>query len=134
MREEKRKKRYPDAAKPAAFVKKKIMAKDEFHFLLKMQQIRYARNGNVFSLLLFTTRDNSRKEIRKFTDIVKARMRNTDAIGWFDKHSFGVLLHAADSDGASYFAVDIIKKVYENLPSPPYTIFTYPNQWYGGEE
>jgi hypothetical protein len=130
MYKEKRRKNYVKIANPGALVKKKIMAKDAFHFFLTMQKIRYERNDNVFSLLLFETHQNSKKQINTFTKIIKTRIRITDAIGWFDNHSLGIFLHAADNPGASFFAVDIIKKTYHTSPAPSYNIYTYPHLWY----
>ncbi len=61
---------------------------------------------------------------------MKDRVRTIDEIGWFDEGCICALLPCTDHAGAWKFAVDYEDKLVLEQPLPPFSVYTYPTQWY----
>jgi len=105
-----------------------LMGKDQFQLLLRVERARADREGPSFSLVLFKMNEiYTNNYIKEFIQLLQARIRMVDFIGWFDDTTIGIILFSTNIVGANRFILDVEKKT--NTIFPIYTVFSYPDQW-----
>ena len=109
-----------------------IYTLEEFRAVLKHERARADRDGSDFSLVVFEV-GGVNGNIIDTGGMVRAlgeRIRSIDEIGWIDEKSIGVLLPSTNLEGGWIFAVDFEKNYSAKQLLPPFTVYSYPRQWY----
>ena len=105
-----------------------IHSVNEFRSILKREQERADRNGDLFSLLAFEVGVPSKQPgiVAMLTKIVLRRKRHIDEVGWFNNINVGVILPNTTMDGARKLGEDISHELAATGPPPAFTIYGYP--------
>ena len=109
-----------------------IYTLEEFRAVLKHERARADRDGSEFSLVVFEVGSVDGKIIdtRGMVRALGERIRSIDEVGWVDDESIGVLLPSTNLEGGWIFVVDFESKIYTKKSPPPFTVYSYPNQWF----
>jgi lipopolysaccharide/colanic/teichoic acid biosynthesis glycosyltransferase len=109
-------------------VQNSIHSVNEFRSILKREQERADRNGDMFSLLAFEVGVSSKQPglVAMLIKIVLRRKRHIDEVGWFNNINIGVILPNTTMDGARKLGEDISSELAVTGPLPMFTIYGYP--------
>lgn len=106
-----------------------LLGSDELRLSIERERRRSDRTGEPFSLLVLSASQvgNQAAVLKRLAQILKRRLRLTDAPGWLDANRLGVVLPDTPAAGAWKVAGDI-EELYGAAP-PPYQceIYTYPH-------
>ncbi|MGD9245372.1 MAG: sugar transferase [Desulfobacterales bacterium] len=94
-----------------------------------MERARVDRTGSQFSLVLFDTGNSDNGVPQRISQILEARLRITDEVGWFDKLQVGVIMPDTTAQGAWKLAEDVCQSVFDDFRSPFCSVYTYPSDW-----
>jgi lipopolysaccharide/colanic/teichoic acid biosynthesis glycosyltransferase len=85
------------------------MDRRDFFQLIDRERMRTNRSGSPFSLLVLALRamENRASNVKALEDLLLGRLRATDEIGSWSKHTLGVLLPDTTADEAEIVAQDL---------------------------
>lgn len=109
-----------------------ILPQEAFHALVKHERRRADRENSVFSLIAFEVDLRRPGYGRRVADALRHRSRAIDAIGWLAEGCLSILLPATRLEGAWKFAVQAEERMMERFEPPPFTVYSYPDQWFEG--
>ena len=105
-----------------------INSRKEFYKIIDRERERANRNNHKVSLLVFNLEsfpDNSNERKLLIKNIIMEK-RKVDELGWYDKHSIGVILPYTSSRGARQFSVRLSRTLNFIMPDSFCYLFTYP--------
>lgn len=105
-----------------------ILGLEQFRYLLLRERSRADRVRSQLSLVVL---DLSSAAVRNeaLAELflgVQARIRETDAFGWFDRRSLGILLPDTGATGAMVLAKDLMAKLRGVPPGTTWRVYSYP--------
>ena len=106
-----------------------VLGTDEFRRLVVRERNRADRVHSELSLITLDLSGVPWSDLR-LTDLLfalRARVRETDAVGWFDRKSLGILLPDTGAHGALLLAADLRDKLLASLSGAGWRILTYPD-------
>jgi PleD family two-component response regulator len=103
-------------------------SESEFREKLKIERSRTHRNAHEFSLILLKLEplQLNRKKLNRMIQEIHNRIRDIDNMGWYDKHSIGIILPYTSAAGARGFVNNIIHSTNDLKQDTEYTLYTYP--------
>jgi hypothetical protein len=107
---------------------KGINSKRDFYKIVERERERANRNNHQVSLVVFNLKsfpDNSNERKQLIRNIIKEK-RRIDDLGWYDRHSVGVILPYTSSNGARQFSVRVSRTLNFIMPDSFCYLFTYP--------
>jgi hypothetical protein len=107
---------------------KGINSRRDFYRIIEWERERANRNNHQVSLAVFNLKsfpDNS-KELKQLIRNIINEKRKIDELGWYDKHSVGVILPYTSSNGARDFSVRLSRTLNFIMPDSFCYLFTYP--------
>lgn len=109
-----------------------ILSIEQFQAVVKHERARSERDGSEFSLVVFEIAEFEKYEftLTQYMCALRQRVRTIDEVGWFDDRLLGVLLPCTNHEGAWTFAIDFGRDVLSAQRVPPFSVYSYPNQWY----
>lgn len=113
-----------------------IKPAEEFHGILRRECARTDRTGGSFSVVLFDISylEDKLLAAHLLIQILVARARSSDEIGWFDKSRVAIFLHATTGAGAQTLANDICSEIAKRKSHLSWQIYTYPVDWISGTD
>ena len=105
-----------------------INSRKEFYRIIDRERDRANRNNHHVSLIVFNLQsfpDNG-KERKLLIKNINKEKRKVDELGWYDKHSVGVILPYTSSNGARQFSVRLSRTLNFIMPDSFCYLFTYP--------
>jgi hypothetical protein len=105
-----------------------IKSRKDFYKIIERERERSNRNNHQVSLVVFNLDsfpDNGKERKQLISNINKGK-RSIDNIGWFKKHSVGVILPYTSSYGAREFSVRVSRTLNFIMPDSFCYLFTYP--------
>jgi len=106
-----------------------IHSPDGFRELIERERARTDRTGVGFSLVLFRLAGRKRDTyhtLYHLAQLLLARVRSSDEVGWSDKTSLGALLVGAGEAGSRKFGEAILSSLPKGLASPALEVYVYP--------
>jgi hypothetical protein len=107
---------------------KGINSRKDFYRIIERERERANRNNHQVSLVVFNLEsfpDNGKERKQLIKNIIMGK-RSIDELGWYDKHSVGVLLPYTSSLGARHFSVRLSRTLHFIMPDSFCYLFTYP--------
>jgi hypothetical protein len=107
---------------------KGINSRKDFYRIIERERERANRNNHMVSLVVFNLEsfpDDSKERKQLIKNIIKEK-RKVDELGWYDKHSVGVILPYTSSHGARKFSVRLSRTLNFIMPDSFCYLFTYP--------
>ena len=104
---------------------------DDFWTRLHHERARTNRSGCEFCLVVFD-QPNTKSQaslMPSFVEILVARVRTIDAIGWFDDRRIGLILPYTSPDAARHLADEMCQKIASVPLHPEWVVYTYPSVW-----
>lgn len=105
-----------------------INSQNEFIKVIEQERERANRNHHQISLVVFNLDsfpDNGR-ERKQLIKNINQEKRSIDNIGWYKKHSVGVILPYTSSHGAREFSIRVCRTLNFIMPDSFCHLFTYP--------
>jgi hypothetical protein len=105
-----------------------IKSRKDFYKIIANERERANRNNHKVSLVVFNLDsfpDNG-KERKQLINNINQEKRSIDGIGWYMKHSVGVILPYTSSHGAREFSVRVCQTLNFIMPDSFSYLFTYP--------
>ena len=105
-----------------------INSRKEFYRIIDRERDRANRNNHHVSLIVFNLQsfpDNGKERKLLIKNIIEQK-RKVDELGWYDKHSVGVILPYTPSRGARQFSVRLSRTLNFIMPDSFCYLFTYP--------
>ena len=105
-----------------------INSRKEFYKIIERERERANRNNHKVSLVVFNLEsfpDNGKERKLLIKNIIREK-RKVDELGWYDKHSVGVILPYTASNGARQFSVRLSRTLNFIMPDSFCYLFTYP--------
>lgn len=103
-----------------------IVSQDEFRRVLERERDRADRNGNVFSVVLFTADgDDGLASLNRLADWFRQRLRKTDIVGLLDGARLGVAMLDTGVTGATKLCGDILRDLSSEIAA--HEMFVYPD-------
>lgn len=135
MNDTKKKYRIPNIVQVQLSTRNNIFSPQEFKALVKYERIRADRNGNSFSVAIFTNRESQRKLLKKEIAEISGFTRAIDCIGWDESGTVSVLLPDTNGQGAAVFARKVIAgmKVSQSHKLSV-ELYSYPEHWLANSE
>jgi len=106
-----------------------IDSPDRFRQIIERERARTDRTGVCFSLVVFRLAGRKRDTyhtLYHITQLLHARVRASDAVGWSDKASLGALLVGTGEPGARKFGDSVLALLPTGLASPVVEVYVYP--------
>jgi hypothetical protein len=107
---------------------KGLNSRKDFYKIIERERERSNRNNHQVSLVVFNLDsfpDNG-KERKQLINNINKEKRSIDDIGWFKKHSVGVILPYTPSYGAREFSVRVSRTLNFIMPDSFCYLYTYP--------
>ena len=107
---------------------KGINSRKDFYKIIEHERERANRNNHQVSLVVFNLEsfpDNGKESKQLIRNIIKEK-RKIDELGWYQKHSVGVILPYTPSHGARKFSVRLSRTLNFIMPDSFCYLFTYP--------
>lgn len=107
---------------------KGINSRKDFYKIIERERERANRNNHQVSLVVFNLEsfpDDGKERRQLIKNIIKEK-RKVDELGWYDKHSVGVILPYTSSHGARKFSVRLSRTLNFIMPDSFCYLFTYP--------
>jgi len=107
---------------------KGINSRRDFFKIIGRERERANRNNHQVSLIVFNLEsfpDNSSQRKLLIRNIIREK-REIDELGWYNKHSVGVILPYTSSNGARQFSVRLSRSLNFIMPDSFCYLFTYP--------
>ena len=107
---------------------KGINSRKDFFKIIERERERASRNNHQVSLVVFNLEsfpDDGKERKQLISNIVNEK-RRIDDLGWYDKHSVGVILPYTSSNGARQFSVRLSRTLNFIMPDSFCYLFTYP--------
>lgn len=107
---------------------KGINSRREFFKIIEHERERANRNNHQVSLVVFNLDsfpDNGKERKQLIKNIITEK-RKIDELGWYKKHSVGVILPYTSSHGARKFSVRLSRTLNFIMPDSFCYLFTYP--------
>jgi hypothetical protein len=117
---------------PIDFFKSKylnnIKSKKYFYKTIEHERERANRNNHQVSLIIFNLKSFPKDgiETRRLIENIILKKRNIDEIGWFNKHSVGLILPYTSSHGAREFIVRLSSTLQFTISDSFCYLSTYP--------
>lgn len=113
-----------------------LMTPEHTHKTLERERARADRTGAPLSLATFhaTDPDTDRQTLTCLADLLKARLRITDEVGWLSDNQIGALLIATSAKGAWRVIDKILAHFPPDVPRPNCMVYTYPTSRPGWHE
>jgi len=102
--------------------------------LLERERARADRNGQEFSLVVFTQDSARPRDLWRLARTVGLRCRLTDEVGWFDEGRVCAILPDTSNVGAWCFARGVCQSSESYGVRPACMVFTYPSTWAGDDD
>src|SRR5262245_14215475 len=104
---------------------------DSLTQLIRYEEARTDRSGQVFSLVTFAERDpqTARAVLPDLVRFLCHRLRAIDEIGWLSDGRLAALLPYTTVDGANKVADDAFAALVDCEAPPVCEVFSYPMQW-----
>lgn len=114
---------------------RRLISVEQMQWALERERARTDRNGDGFSLLVFTLRNHEEdlREHLRLARILARRIRITDEAGWIAEDKIGVILPSTRVSGAWKLADDLCL-TYTDDPPPVCEVFCYPTDSLEGSE
>jgi hypothetical protein len=105
-----------------------ILSVLEFRRLVEHERQRADRNQHQFSLVLFALGASQKDDsiARNIIGTISRRVRNVDALGWYDEKRLGIMLPYTSTEGATRLIENLLDALDPEIPKPVCDIFTYP--------
>lgn len=106
-----------------------VLSKDVFYRVLRRERYKADRADDCFSLVSFEVGDpeSDGSPFDLLMEVMDARLRATDEIGWIDKRHVGVLLSNTAYRGAWIFANNVLKVLMKHTQAiTGFVIYVYP--------
>jgi hypothetical protein len=102
----------------------------EFRRLVEHERERADRNQHQFSLVLFALEAFQTDDsiTRHIIGTISRRVRNVDALGWYDEKRLGIILPYTSTEGATRLIENLLDALDTEIPKPVCDIFTYPSK------
>ena len=113
-----------------------LYSHEQMHQAIYRERCRSDRSGQEFALVLLRAPRSigpSRTALR-LAHLVLTRSRGTDDVGWFDGETICAILPDTSPEGAAHFADHVIAGMRDASTRPVASIYTYPSQWFPGEQ
>jgi len=107
---------------------KGINSRRDFYKIIERERERANRNNHRVSLVVFNLEsfpDNGKQRKQLIRKIITEK-REIDELGWYNKHSVGVILPYTSSNGARQFSVRLSRTLDFIMPDSFCFLFTYP--------
>lgn len=103
----------------------------EFETILRYERARADRSGNRFAVIALEVQGyfKQKKELIRLLKSLRARIRDTDQLGWLDDRTVGVLLPDTDLEGGWKFIVDFGREYFVQRRPASFTVYCYPEHW-----
>jgi len=105
-----------------------IKSRKDFYKIIANERERANRNHHKVSLVVFNLDSfpDKGKERRQLINNIIKEKRSIDGIGWYKKHSVGVILPYTSSHGGREFSVRVCRTLNFIMPDSFCYLFTYP--------
>jgi len=106
-----------------------LLSQQQMRLLLKKERARSDRTGDVFTIITFAAREpgEATSLFAELARILKARLRLTDEVGWFDQERVAAILPCTPPAGAWKVADDVLL-TWDTAREPPLiTVYAYPD-------
>ena len=103
---------------------------DRFRDLVERERSRTDRTGVRFSMVVFRLSGRKRDTyhtLYHLAEILTARARTSDEVGWFDRSSLAVLLIGAGEAGAAKFGRNVTGSLPSGIAAPAVSVYVYPS-------
>ena len=102
----------------------------QFWRTLERERARANRSGCLLSLVVFrfNQANNGEAKLLQLAEVLLHRVRSTDEIGWFDRHSLGVALPYTSPTGAHRLGRDVCTAMKRYGRVPECLVYCYPSQ------
>ena len=109
-----------------------LAAPDQFRKILDRERARADRTGKGLSVITFAPRcpEAVGPTLACLVTVLRARLRSTDEIGWFDQEQIGAVLTSTPTAGAWKVADDVCAAFPDETPPPICTVYAYPTDDY----
>jgi len=107
---------------------KGINSRKDFYKIIEHERERANRNNHQVSLVVFNLEsfpDDGKERKQLIKNIIKEK-RRIDELGWYKKHSVGVILPYTPSHGARKFSVRLSRTLNFIMPDSFCYLYTYP--------
>jgi lipopolysaccharide/colanic/teichoic acid biosynthesis glycosyltransferase len=113
-----------------------VLARDEFRRLIARERSRADRVVSELSLVVLDLSHANWRDLQpaEFLFAIQGRVRETDAVGWFDRKSLGILLPDTSSVGAYKVATDLRERLHWSPSQASWRIYTYPRERFPDQE
>jgi lipopolysaccharide/colanic/teichoic acid biosynthesis glycosyltransferase len=115
----------------------RIHSTDRFRDLIERERSRSDRTGIPFILVVFRLTGRKRDTYRTLShlaDVLSARARTSDEIGWFDRTSMAILMIGSGEAGAAAFGRSVTASLPEGVTVPSVSVHVYPPAGQGKRE
>ena len=110
-----------------------VHSPDDFKLVLRRERDRADRSNATFSLVVFDVHELSNRELTRFIDIAKKRIRVSDEVGWFDERRIALMLPSTTVTGARTLARSIVDSLVAFKSPVASTIYSYPSAHWNGK-
>lgn len=113
-----------------------VLARDEFRRLIARERSRADRVVSELSLVVLDLSHANWRDLQpaELLFAIQGRVRETDAVGWFDRKSLGILLPDTSSVGAYKVATDLRDRLHWSPTQASWRIYTYPRERFPDHE
>ncbi len=113
-----------------------LCTQEVFRALVEHERRRSDRTGDMFCVVSFHVPPGQagKETLRKLYDVLRHRVRSTDAVGWFDQEHIGVLLVDTPVENAGRFVEDVLRRFGDTGEAPEYRVYAYPSDMLNYEE
>lgn len=114
----------------ARIVPEGVLARDEFRRVISRERNRADRVGSQLSLLLLdlSRAGSGKAHLAASLEEICRRVRETDAAGWFQRRSLGILLPDTPFEGAQRVLEDLRARIQPHGLEASWRLYTYPGQ------
>ena len=100
---------------------------ERFRRLLERERAAADRGRTSFVTLVFSWRDAvSEEDVASAVGTIRARIRDTDVLGWVRRRQIGLMLPSAELGSALELADDLYTRFGEGVARPDCSVYPYP--------
>ncbi len=130
MKTSRKRYRMPGLIQVQLSTKNNIFSASEFESLVRYERIRSDRNGNHFSVAVFSMPDMTQIIPQRVISELANLSRAIDCIGWSESSQVSVLLPDTSKDGAEVFSKKVVEGVLETCSiCMDVSLYSYPEHW-----
>jgi len=107
-------------------LRRELTSESDFNAVLKREQARADRTGQIFTELVFDCKSLDAATTRRLWQAIRRRVRCTDEVGWLPESRIGIVLPDTPALGAWHLANDLSKLTRIPLHALACKVYIYP--------